>query len=221
MGWRRGPAYGKGNINLDDGSLKATVLVHQQPANLCPCFRVFSFLQDAASLGDKTLLLTEDHGDHGPVQNGLWIFNLNDGAAAYPRQLLGSDPPQGPLAVAHDDRHLLYTNWEGYTPLPEDSSMPDGGKMLSYANDLKIAAINSQVPEWTSSQVIVPRHPLPESETVETFAYHGVMTPLFSPDGVTVAYLEFTDSLYAAFTRSTKICTVNIKRSVPQIVRVP
>jgi len=218
LAWSSVPAYGKGTINLYAGPLKATVLVHQQPANLCPCFRVFSFLQDTASLGDKTLLLTEDHGDHGPVQNGLWIFNLHDGAAAQPRQLLGSDPPQGPLAVAPDDRHLLYTNWEGYTPLPEDSSLPDGGKMLSYANDLKIAAINAQVPEWTSSQVIVPRQPLPESETVATFAYHWVITPRFSPDGRTLAYLEFTGSLYAPFTRNTKIYTVNIDSSETQVV---
>ena len=217
LAWSSVPAYGKGTINLYAGSLKATVLVHQQLANLCPCFRVFSFLRDSASLGDKTLLLTEDHGDHGPVQNGLWIFNLNDGAAAQPRQLLGSDPPQGPLAVAPDDRHLLYTNWEGYTPLPEDSSLSDGGEMLSYANDLKITAINTQVPGWASSQVIVPGQLLPESGAVETFAYHWVMTPRFSPDGRTLVYLEFTGNLYAPFIRNTKIYTVNIDSSGTEV----
>src|SRR5262249_43902173 len=74
------------------------------------------------------------------------------------------------------------------------------------------------VPEWTSSQGIVPRQPLPESRAVVTFAYHWVMTPRFSPDGRTLAYLEFTGNLYAPFTRNTKIYTVNIDSSGTQIV---
>ena len=31
----------------------------------------FLFLQGSASLENKTLLLTEDHGDHNAVQHGL------------------------------------------------------------------------------------------------------------------------------------------------------
>src|SRR5262249_1385482 len=76
LAWSSVPASGKGTINLYAGPLEATVLVHQQPANLCPCFRIFSFLHNSKSLGDKTLLLTEDHGDYGAVQHGLWILNL-------------------------------------------------------------------------------------------------------------------------------------------------
>ena len=211
------PAYGKGSINLYAGPLKATLLVHQQPANLCPCFRVFSFLHDSASLEDKTLLLTEDHADHGPVQHGLWIFNLNEAAAAQPRQLLTSDPPQGALAVAPDHRHVLYASWEGYTPLPEDNSLPDGVKTLSYANDLNIAAINTQVPQLASSQVIVPGQRLLRPGALATSIYHWIITPHFSPDGRLLAYLEFTSNLDAPFTRKTKIYTVDIDSSGTQV----
>jgi hypothetical protein len=217
LAWSSVPAYGKGTINLYAGPLKATVLIHQQPASLCPCFRVFSFLQDATSLGDRTLLLTDDHGDHGPVQDGLWILNLNDGVAAQPRQLLKSDPPQGPLAVAPDGRHLLYTNWEGYTPMPENGSLSSEDKMLSYANDLEIATINTRAPELISSQGIVPRQPLPASGAVEAFPYHWVMAPSFSPDGRTLAYLEFTSDPRAPFTRNSNIYAVSVDNSKTEV----
>ncbi len=217
LAWTSVPVYGKGTINLYAGPLQATVLVHQQPANLCPCFRVFSFWHDSASSADKTLLLTDDHGDHGSVQDGLWIFNLNEGVVAQPRRLLTSDPPQGPLAVTSDDRHLLYANWEDYTPLPEDNTLGNDVRMLSYANDLNIATVNAQVPELASSQVIVPGQPLPEPEDATTFSYHWIITPQFSLDGRTLAYLEFTGSLYAPFTRDTKIYAVDIDNSGAQV----
>jgi hypothetical protein len=217
LAWTSAPVSGKGTINLYAGPLEATVLVHQQPANLCPCFRVFSFWHDSASLADKTLLLTEDHGDHETVQHGLWIFNLHEGAAAQPRQLLASDPPQGPLALAPDDSHLLYASWEGYTPTPGDKSLPDDAQALSYANDLNIAAIDTQVPKLAPSQVIVHRQPLLQPEAMTSSTYHWIMTPCFSPDGHTLAYLEFTNNVYALFSRSSKIYIVNVNDSGTQL----
>ncbi len=229
IAWSSVPAYGKGTINLYAGPLEATVLVHQQSANACPCFRVFSFLHDSASLGDKTLLLTEDRGDHDAVQHGLWIFNLNEGAAAQPRQLLASDPPQGPLALAPDDSHLLYASWEGYAPVTEDSNMPNGAKALSdasgpteagtlsSANDLNIATVDTQGSKFASSQVIVPGQSPMEADAIATSAYHWITTPRFSLDGRTLAYLEFTSNVRAPFTRDTKIYTVTIDNSGTQV----
>jgi hypothetical protein len=208
-------ASGKGTVNLYAGPLEASVLVYQQPANLCPCFRVFSFLQDYAPLEDKTLLFTDDHGDHNAVQHGLWIFHLNGDVTKPPRQLMASDPPQGPLALAPDHNHLLYASWEGYTPLPEDENgnLPIEAGMLSNANDLNIATIDMQASQLTSSQVIVPGQSPIGPDAIATSAYHWIMTPRFSPNGRTLAYLEFTSNVKAPFTRESKIYTISTDNS--------
>jgi hypothetical protein len=228
IAWTSVPAYGKGTINLYAGPLEASVLVHQQPANLCPCFRVFSFLRDPASLGDKTLLLTDDHGDHDAVQHGLWIFHLNGDMAGQPRQVMASDPPQGPLALAPDDSHLLYANWEGYTPVPEDNTAangigtlsnpnePDDAGTLSDANDLNIATIDTQASKLASSQEIVSGQSLMQVNAIATSAYHWITTPRFSLDGHTLAYLEFTSKVYAPFARDSKVYTISIDSSETQ-----
>ena len=213
LAWSSVLVSGKGTINLYAGPLEATVLVHQQPANLCPCFRIFSFLRDYKSLGEKTLLLTEDHGDHGAVQHGLWILNLE----AQPRQLLASDPPQGPLALAPDGNHLLYASWEGYTPVPRNGSLPVDAEPLSYANDLNIATIDPQVPKLANSQVIVQGQPLPQPEAMATATYHWIMTLRFSPNGSTLAYLVFTSDIKGNFNRYSIIYTVTVKNSETQI----
>ena len=221
IAWTSVPASGKGTINLYAGPVEVSVLVYQQPANLCPCFRVFSFLQDSASSEDKTLLLTDDHGDHNAVQHGLWIFHLNRDVAEQPRQLMASDPPQGPLALAPDHNRLLYASWEGYTPVPEDDtavngshpSQPTEAGMLSNANDLNIATIDTQTPQLTSSQVIVSGQPPMVPDAIATSAYHWIMTPRFSQNGRTLAYLEFTSDVNAPFTRKITIYTISMDNS--------
>lgn len=213
LAWSSAPVSGKGTINLYAGPLGATVLVHQQSASTHPSFRIFSFLHNSSSLKDKTLLLTEDHGDNGAVQHGLWIFNLG----AQPQQLLASDPPQGPLALAPDGNHLLYTNWEGYTPTPEDGSLPIDAEPLSYGNDLNIATIDTQGAKFANSQVIVPEQALPQPETMATSIYHWIMIPHFSPDGSILAYIEFTSDIYGYFVRSSEIYTVTMQNSATQV----
>ncbi len=217
LAWSSAPIDGKGMVNLYAGPLEATVLVHQQAANVCPCFRIFSFLHSAAFLGNNTLLLTEDHGDHNAVQHGLWIFDLNGRVATQPKQLLTSDPPQGPLALTPDSNHLLYTSWEGYTPVPEDGSAPDEIGTLSYANDLHLATINAQIPHLVSSQVIIPEQPLIKNQAFTTSTYHWIMTSRFSPDASMLAYIEFTSSVYSPFTRSSTVYTVDMHGEGTQV----
>jgi hypothetical protein len=212
LAWSSASVSGKGTINLYAGPLGATVLVHQQSASINPSFRIFSFLDNPTSLKDKTLLLTEDHGDHGAVQQGLWIFNPK----AQPQLLLASDPPQGPLALSPDGSHLLYTNWEGYTPAPEDGSLPIDAMAQSYANDLHIAAIDPQAAKLANSQVIVPEQPLPQPEAMATSLYHWIMMPCFSPDGSMLAYIEFISNQNSYFLRSSEIYAVSIKNSGTQ-----
>jgi hypothetical protein len=218
MAWSSAPVSGNGTINLYAGPLESTVLVHQQPANLCPCFRIFSFYQSATSLGNRTLLLTQDYGAHDAVQHGLWLLNLKQGVMAQPQKLMASDPPQGPLALAPDDTHLLYATWEGYVPAPVDGSLPSDAEALSYANDLNMATINTQVPQLTSSQVIVGSQSIGEPDTFDAYNYHWIMAPYFSLDGSKLAYLEFTSDIYNYLTRHSKIYVVNVKRSGAQVM---
>ena len=218
MAWSSAPISGNGTINLYAGPLESTVLVHQQPANLCPCFRIFAFYQSATSLRNKTLLLTQDYGAHNAVQHGLWLLNLRQGVMAQPQQLMASDPPQGPLALAPDDTHLLYATWEGYVPVPLDGSLPGNSEELSYANDLNMATINTQVPQLTSSQVIVDNQPMEEPNAIAASKYHWIMPPYFSPDGSKLAYLEFTSDIYNRLTRYSKIYTVDVKPSGAQVM---
>lgn len=225
IAWSSVPVHGNGTINLYAGPLEASVLVHQQPANLCPCLRVFSFLHDPASLGDKTLLLTDDHGDRGAVQHGLWIFHLNGDATEQPQQLMASDPPQGPLAITPDDSHLLYASWEGYTPVPEDETAetlghpnkPAEAGTFSNANDLNLATIDTRTPKLASSQVIVSGQSPMRSNAVATSAYHWITTPRFSSESHTLAYLEFTSNVYAPFARESKIYTISMDNSGTQV----
>jgi hypothetical protein len=218
MAWSSAPISGKGTINLYAGPLESTVLVHQQPANQCPCFRVFSFYQSAPSLGNRTLLLTQDYGAHNAVQHGLWLLNLKQGVRAQPQQLMASEPPQGPLALAPDNTHLLYATWEAYVPPPADGSLPDDAVALSYANDLNIATINMQVPQLTSSQVIVGSQSVGGPDTLADSEYHWIMPPYFSPDGSKLAYLEFTSDIYHGLTRHSKIYAADVKFSGAQVM---
>jgi dipeptidyl aminopeptidase/acylaminoacyl peptidase len=217
MAWSSAPLSGKGTINLYAGPLESTVLVHQQPANQCPCFRVFSFSQSATSLGNRTLLLTQDDGAHNAVQHGLWLLNLKQGVRAQLQQLMASDPPQGPLALAPDNTHLFYATWEAYVPAPADGSLPDDAVALSYANDLNIATINTQVPQLTSSQVIVGRQPVGEPDTLDS-KYHWIMAPYFSPDGSKFAYLAFSSDRSNGLTRHSKIYAVDVKLAGAQVM---
>ncbi len=226
IAWTSVPASGRGTINLYAGPLEASVLVYQHPANLCPCFRAFSFLHSSASLDNKTLLLTDDHGDHDAVQHGLWILHLNGDMTGQPRQLMASDPPQGPLALAPDDNHLLYASWEGYTPVPENdpvangshSTLPVEAGMLSNANDLNIATIDEQALKLTSSQVIVAGQPPMGADAVATSTYYWITTPRFSPNGRTLAYLKFTSDAHAPFARESKVYTLSVDGSEAQSV---
>jgi hypothetical protein len=226
IAWTSVPAYGQGTINLYIGSLEASTRVYQQPAGRCPCFRVFSFWHDPTSLGDRTLLLTDDHGDHGAVQDGLWILHLNGDATEQPQRIMASDPPQGPLALAPDANHLLYASWEGYTPVPDDDTVgiqslnePTEAGTFSDANDLHIATIDAQTSKLASSQVIVPGQPPMTTNAIATSAYHWITTPRFSPDGHTLAYFKFTSDVYAPFARESKIYIMSIDNSGAQITR--
>lgn len=145
-------------------------------------------------------------------------IELRQGVMAQPQQLMASDPPQGPLALAPDDTHLLYATWEGYVSAPTDGSLPDGDEALSYANDLNMATINTQVPQLTSHQVIVDNQPMEEPNAIAAFKYHWIMLPHFSPDGSKLSYIEFTSDIYKGLTRYSKIYIVDVKPSGAQVM---
>ena len=100
---------------------------------------------------------------------------------------------------------------------PEDGTAPEEIGLLSYANDLNIAAIHVQVPNLASSQVIVPGQPLLKSQAIATSTYRWIMTLRFSLDASTLAYIEFTSNPYEPFTRSSKVYAIDIHSSGTQI----
>ncbi|MBV9690812.1 MAG: hypothetical protein JO202_14025, partial [Ktedonobacteraceae bacterium] len=206
--WSTEPLDGNsdGNVAIYAGSLRQSALVYQHSIADCPCFRVFSFINGMGKQADNTLLLTDDRGDHHAVQYGLWKFDLADSPLADPQPLLGEDSQQGPLALSSSTNTLLYSSYEGFVPAPTDSSVPDDSNALSYANILSLANINSSRLTLDAPQTILPaQHNLSNSA-----AYHWVTTPLFSPTGHTLVYVEFSSDAQAPFDRHNALYTVQI-----------
>ena len=214
LAWSTEPLDGNsdGNVAIYAGSLRQSALVYQHPISDCPCFRVFSFINAKGKQADTTLLLTDDRGDHHAVQYGLWELDLADSPSADPQHVLGEGSQQGPLVLSANTNTLLYSSYEGFVPAPTDSSVPNDINALSYANTLSLASINSARLTLDARQVILPeQHNLSNSA-----AYHWVTTPLFSPDGHTLVYVEFSSDVQTPFDRHNALYTVQISGSGSQ-----
>jgi hypothetical protein len=207
LAWSSAPKDGHGKIQIFAGPIGSTKLVYQQAAGQCPCFRVFSFWPASDAVGHDTLLLTDDHGDDGPVQHGLWIFPLDKGPLERPVLAIKSDPPQGPLALSPGNTNLLYTTYEGNVPVPDD--MPGELATVGYANSLVVASLQDTASYLGNTHVILPE----QHEQRNSAQYHWVMSPTFSPDGQTLVYVEFSADGQGSFTRTNALYMVQMRGS--------
>ena len=213
VAWSVEPGDGKGDSDLYAGPLSAPVLVYQQSVADCPCFRVFSFLSGSGKKGDTTLLLTDDQGSLQAVQYGLWALDLTQKTATGPQQLLPEGPLQGPLLMAPYSNVMLYSSNEGSVPVPTDESVPTDIASLTYANSLDVANIDAHSLTLDTSQGV-----LPEQRNLRTTAdYRWVTTPVFSPDGHTLIYVEFSSDPQAPFDRNSAIFVAQISGSGSQL----
>ncbi len=209
IAWSTEPVDGNGMVTIYAGPLTNSVLVYQQSASDCPCFRVFSFLNAAGVQPNTVLLLTDDRGDHRAVRYGLWMFMLNRIPLQDPQPLLDENPQQGPLTLVPVTNSLLYSTYEGIVPPPTDNSVPDDIAALNYANSLSIATIDAKSLALSTPSVILPeQHQLSSSAE-----YHWVTTPRFSPDGHTLVFVEFSSDAQAPFDRHNALYTVQVTGS--------
>ncbi len=200
------PANGKGDIDLYAGPLSSPALMYQQTTDNCPCFRVFSFLYGQGQNGDTTLLLADSQNSLNGVQYGLWAMDLTQSPVDTPTQLLDEDSLEGPLLMASYSNVLLYSSNEGTVPVPTDESIPTDIASLTYANSLDLANIGEKPLSLSSSQTV-----LPEQHNLSTPAdYRWETTPVFSPDGHTLIYVEFSSDPQAPFDRVNAIYAAQI-----------
>lgn len=205
LAWSTAPANGQGNISLYIDHLGAAPQrVYQQPASPCPCFRVFSFANASAN---STLLLTNDQGDHGLVQLGLWKLDLNQGQQQQPIAILPSDS-QGPLALLSPGNTLLYSNKEMLAPFPADRSIPNDFAAQLYANSLAMAQL-----DLTKNTLQTPQQILsPQTEQSNVGNYRWADTPTFSPDGQTLVYVLFSSDAQQPYVHHNALYTLPVKQ---------
>jgi len=221
IAWSTEPASGNGVIDIFAGPLTAPTKVYEQPSTTCPCYRVFAFMNGNGKQSDTTLLLTDGQQSHGAVQFGLWSFDLTNALSATPQQLMNVSTQQGPLALEPFGNVLLYSSYEGEVPIPSDNSVPGDIAVLKYPNSLDVTTLDGQPLHLDSSQVVLPE----QHQLLNTAAYHWVTTPVFTPDGHTLIYVEFSSQGQAPFDRSSALFAVhltgsgkNLRVSKPQLL---
>jgi WD40 repeat protein len=222
LAWSTAPLDGNGQISLYAGSLTTPQLVWQHSALDCPCFRIFSFLNGTTSAADTTLLLTDDLGSSEAVQYGLWSLDIST-SGSQPQIIMDENPQpqQGPLAIAPYSNVLLYSPNEQVVPVPTDNSIPADVAALSYPNSLSMASLNG-VPLTVGT----PQEALAgQSQKANNALNRWVTTPTFSPDGQTLAYIEFSSDSQAPYDRHSALYTIqvsgsaaNLQVSHPQLV---
>ncbi len=202
LAWSTEPIDGKGMIQLYAGTFNSPAQVYQQAADSCPCFRIFGFRHGSSS----KLLLSDDRGSHEAVQYGLWELNVGD-TGKIPVQIIDGDSQQGPLLGNGD--FLIYSEHEGTVPVPTDNSVPTDIASLLYANSLSIARLSGDPAKLTGSQEFLSsqRH---QNNLAD---YNWVTTPLISPDGKTLIYVEFSTDAQAPYNRHSAIYTASLSGS--------
>ena len=212
IAWSTEPTDGMGQMSIYAGPLTSPQLIRQSTLD-CPCFRIFSFSNGTGSAADQTLLLTDDRGgSNEAVQYGLWSLDISTPSAT-PQLLMDESSQQGPLAFVPYSNTLLYAPYEGAVPVPTDGSVPSDVAALSYANSLSITTLDSSSLQQGNSQVVLPRQKNPANSGQD----HWVTTPTFSPDGHTLAYVEFSSDTQDPYDRHSALYTVQINSSGSQI----
>lgn len=157
------------------------------------------------------LLLTDDRGSSEAVQYGLWALDITN-PTLDPTLVMDESPQQGPLALAPYSNTLLYSPNEEAVPVPTDNSVPSDVAALSYANSLSLTMLDGSPPapiEETRSQVVLPA----QQQLANNALYRWVTTPIFSPDGHTLAYVEFSSDAQAPYDRHSALYTIQVSGS--------
>jgi len=208
VAWSTEPIDGEGNVSIYAGPLTAPTLVYEQSAQDCPCFRIFAFMNGPGKQGDDMLLLSDDQASHEAVQYGLWFLNLTI-PASEPQPLMDEGSLQGPLGASANGNTLLYAPDEGVVPNPTDDSVPVDIASLTYADSLDLATLGGNPLVLSTSQVVLPE----QHDLNNNAAYHWVTTPLFTPDGHTLIYVEFSSDFQAPYDRHSAVYTIQITGS--------
>lgn len=212
IAWSTEPTNGTGQMNIYAGPLNTPQLIRQSSLD-CPCFRIFSFLNGTSSAADQTLLLTDDRGgSNEAVQYGLWSLDIST-PSPVPQLIMDENSQQGPLAFVPYSNTLLYAPYEGAVPVPTDGSVPSDVAALSYANSLSITTLTGSSLVMGSSQVVLPG----QKNLANSSQDHWVTTPTFSPDGHTLAYVEFSSDTQDPYDRHSALYTVQLNGSSSQI----
>lgn len=209
IAWSTESANGNGVIDIFAGLLTSPTKVFEQPSANCPCFRVFSFMNGNGKQGDSTLLLTDDQQSHESIQFGLWSFDLTNPLAATPQQILDGSSPQGPLVLMPFSNVLLYSSYEGEVPMPTDNSVPSDIAVLKYPNSLDLTTLDGQPLSMDGLQVVLAE----QHQLANSAAYHWITAPVFTPDGHTLIYVEFSSQAQPPFDRSSALFKVQISGS--------
>jgi hypothetical protein len=208
IAWSTEPAGGDGLIDIYAGPLTAPIRVFEQSSSACPCFRVFAFMNGQGKQGDTTLLLTDGQQSHEAIQFGLWTLNITNPASASPHLVMDEEnSQQGPLALAPQSNVLLYSSYEGEVPMPTDKSVPDDVATLNYPNSLDMTTVDGQ-PLATSQVLLSEQH-----ELSNRAVYHWETTPVFTQDGHTLLYVEFSSQTQAPYDRSSALFEVQVSGS--------
>ncbi len=213
VAWSTEPASGDGIIDIYAGPLTAPARVFEQSSTICPCFRVFAFMNDPAKHSNSTLLLTDGQQSHEAIQFGLWTLDLTAPLSATPRPLLDGNSPQGPLALSPYGNVLLYSSYEGQVPTPTDGSVPDDLAILKYANSLKVTTLDGHPLTMDISQTLLSE----QHELRNSANYHWVSTPVFTVDGHTIIYVEFSTQSQPPYDRANALFMANMSGSGKQL----
>ena len=222
LAWSTAPLDGNGQITIYAGSLTNPQIVWQQSALQCPCFRVFAFLNDGSTAANTTLLLSDDLGSSEAVQYGLWSLDTST-TGAQPQPIMDENPQQqqGPLAFAPYSNILLYSANEQVAPVPTDNSVPSSVAALSYPNSLSLTTLGGSPLSSGNVLEVLP----PQAQKANNALYRWVTTPTFSPDGQTLAYVEFSSDSQDPYDRHSALYTVQVtttdtglQASHPQLV---
>lgn len=208
IAWSTEPADGVGQISIYAGPLSSPRLIWQQSSLNCPCFRIFAFLHGSASASAGTLLLTDDRGSNEALQYGLWALDISTPLTG-PRLVLDEDAQQGPLALVPYSSVLLYSPYEGAVPAPTDDSVPADVAALSYANSLSMAALTASGLDLANSRVVL----MGRGNLLAGAQNRWITTPTFSPDGRTLAYVEFSCDTQDPYDRHSAVYAVQLRGS--------
>jgi len=97
-------------------------------------------------------------------------------------------------------------------PVPTDNSVPADVAALSYANSMSITTLDGTSLAQSTPQVVLRS----QKNQANSPQASWLTTPTFSPDGQTLAYVEFSSDTQAPYDRHSALYTVQITGSGTQ-----